>query len=98
VANKEEIIQSVKKYDKTLDEIENLIRDSIKKIDTYKESFNEQRILMSRLYLSEKILSAAISHLENLRPRISMIEDNEEILATKMKILSKKTFKGIKKK
>ena len=97
MTKKEELIKTIKQYNCTIDEIENTIRDSIKKLDVYKESFQDQHLLGSRLHLSEKILYAAISHLENLRPRTFMIEDPEEVLANKMKIFSKKTFKGIKK-
>ena len=98
MTRKEEVTQIIKQYDKTLDEIEDNIRKSIKKLDDYKESFQDQQLLGSRLHLSQKILAAAISHLENLRPRVFMIEDPEEALKTKMQILSKKTFKGVRKK
>ena len=98
MTRKEEVTQIIKQYDKTLDEIEDNIRKSIKKLDDYKESFQDQQLLGSRLHLSQKILAAAIAHLENLRPRVFMIEDPEEALKAKMQILSKKSFKGVKKK
>lgn len=98
MSRKEEVEQIIKQYDKTLDEIELKIKSSIKQLDDYKEAFQDQHLLGSRLHLSQKILAAAIAHLENLRPRVFMIEDPEKALTEKMKILSKKTFKGVRRK
>lgn len=94
---KEKLTKSVMECNKKINEAAFIMRDSAKNLGPFLEEFRHQRNLLSRVEMAIQIITAATNHLENLRPRIFMIEDQDEIRKQKMKILSKKSFKGIKK-
>lgn len=86
---KQELTSAIIKYNRQTNEAIGTIQHYLKKIEDYRPSFAEQRQIIARLDMSKRVLTAAINNLENLRPRIYMIEDNEAV--------SRKQKKGQKK-
>lgn len=87
---KQELSSAIVDYNRKTNEAIGAIQQSLKNIEGFRATFANQRLLIARLDMAKRTLIAAANNLENLRPRIFMIEDNEPVTNRANKRIVKK--------
>ena len=80
---KQDLSSAIVSYNRKTSVAIGAIQRSLKDIEEFRSTFADQRMLIARLDLAKRTLIAAANNLENLRPRIFMIEETEPPKRTK---------------
>ena len=88
---KQDLSSAIVSYNRKTSEAIGAIQRSLKDLEEFRSTFADQRMLIARLDMAKRTLIAAANNLENLRPRIFMIEENEPPKRIARKTVSRKT-------